>query len=184
MGGIANDIFGGIDCSRSINSKRKGDDSEREVAAFLSRWVCEKFARVPSSGGLAKNWGGNRNFVGDVVPVNENSVFPFSIESKFYKEVKFGDLGRRNKIYSFWRQACRDAELAKKFPMLIVRKNGMPKGEFVLYVDRCMDEGLKIAHVSAGFDTETHKNVWGYNTTTLIDKSSYKRFLEVYLENE
>ncbi len=175
------DIFGGVEREKSIQSKRKGSDNERAVAKFFSEWVGEKFVRVPSSGGLSASWQGNRFLTGDVVPVSETSTFVFSIEAKFYKELKFGVLGKRNKIYGFWQQAVRDAELAKKIPLLIVRHNGMPKGEFVIFIDREIDF---LPCVGSGFDTGTNKYVWGYNSTTLAEKMSYREFLVFYLKEE
>jgi len=176
-------IFGGTERSRSILSKRKGSDNERAVAKFFTKWVGEKFARVPMSGGLSGQWEGNRNMVGDVVPISEQSKFSFSVETKFYRNIKFGELGKRNKVYGFWKQASQDAELAGKFPMLIIRQNQMPAGEFILFLDKCMDSGIGIAHVSSGIVPESKITIYGYNTTTLLEKVPYKQFLDVYLSN-
>ncbi len=182
MGTLSTDIFGGVERCRSIDSKRKGSDNEREVAKLFTKWVGAKFVRVPSSGGLSVQWQGNRFLTGDVVPVDEKLNFAFSIEAKFYKELNLKqNLGKRNKVYGFWGQARRDAELAGKYPLLIVRQNKMPKGEFILFVDTDMKR-LGILHTSAGEDPETGDIIWGYNTTTLFEKVEYREFLRVYLE--
>ena len=47
------------------------------------------------------------------------------------------------KIDSFWNQANRDAERAKKIPVLIMRYNSMPKDEAFFMVNEEVDNFLK-----------------------------------------
>ena len=112
-----------------INSKKKGDNNERIVASLLSEWTGVKFTRVPRSGGL--DWKNNDTVYGDVVSTDRDFNFPFSIETKAYKDINVGlnTLRKNSIVFKFWQQCVWDAEKSGKIPMLLIRKNGMPKKE-------------------------------------------------------
>lgn len=119
----------------AINSRAKGARAERDVAGLLSSWTGKKFAKTPGSGGL--NWQ-SAMAKGDVVCTTEGHYFPFCIEVKCYKDIRFEHAlldmtGKKtNQIFTWWEQASRDAKLAKKIPMLMMRYNGMPSSLYFL----------------------------------------------------
>lgn len=111
----------------AINSRTKGNKGERNVAALFKKWTGKDFSRTPSSGGL--QWK-KTNVKGDIVCTKEGHYFPFCIEVKTYRDINFCHLLIPNvkaKIIEFWEQCRKDAVLAKKVPLLIMRFNGMPK---------------------------------------------------------
>ena len=116
-----------------INGRSKGNKGERVAAAVLSDWTNKKFARVPSSGGL--QWK-NSNAKGDIVCTEEGHFFPFCVEVKSYAELNFEHLLYLDKaeVLKFWAQCIRDANLAKKCPILMMRYNGLPKKFFFIAI--------------------------------------------------
>lgn len=119
------------------NSKNKGSRFERVVAKAFEEWTGYSFSRTPGSGGWAKA----KDSFGDIVCTDSthSKRFPFSIECKFYKEIKFEHilLGNKScKILDFWEQAKRDASIIHKEPILIMRYNSMPSGEAFCMVQR------------------------------------------------
>jgi len=131
------------------NPKAKGGDFEREVAKLLSLWWSEGhrddiFYRSQSSGGRftsRKKSGKNTEMqAGDItaaVPAGEPLIREWSIEIKTgYGRRKGSDLIRwdildcvdsKQKtpiIEQMWNQCRRDAELTKREPILIFRRNG------------------------------------------------------------
>lgn len=119
------------------NSKNKGNRFERAICKFFKEWSGYEFSRVPQSGGL--RWKKADNITSDVVCTDDKHGrrFPFSIECKFHKEIKFEDilLDNKSKILEFWDQASGDANRAKKLPLLIMRYNNMPSGDGFLVMD-------------------------------------------------
>lgn len=119
------------------NSKNKGNRFERAICKFFKEWSGYEFSRVPQSGGL--RWKKADNITSDVICTDDKHGrrFPFSIECKFHKEIKFEDilLDNKSKILEFWEQASGDAHRAKKIPLLIMRYNNMPSGDGFLVVD-------------------------------------------------
>ena len=134
---IESDLFGAVVMDR-IDSKRKGDENEVVVAKLIGKWTGEKFSRVPRSGGL--HWKNASNMCGDIACENEDFNFPFTIETKFYKEFAVPvldgrTLPKRNKLETFWQQAVGDAKRAKKLPMVLARKNLMESGTYYILID-------------------------------------------------
>lgn len=124
-----------------INSKSKGNKAERDAAKWWQEWTGYEFGRVPASGGL--RWKKVENVTSDIICTHDKHSrrFPFSIEVKCYKDINFEHLllGKKtSKIHKFWQQACRDSERANKLPCLMMRYNGMAKGEWFL----CFEESL------------------------------------------
>lgn len=128
-----------------VNSKAKGSRFERVVCKSFESWSGYEFSRTPSSGGL--RWKKTDNISSDVVcsDPSHSRKFPFSVEVKNYKDIKFEHLllgNRACKIHNFWNQANRDADRANKIPILIMRYNSMPKGEAFFCVGRELTKWL------------------------------------------
>ena len=116
----------------------KGGAWEREVAKMLSKWLTGKekpyvWWRTPSSGAMATISNENKELSGDLIDMRPEGAFltdKFSIECKngyasanFHKHFKDN---KNDEIRAFWEQACRDADIADKLPMLIFKKNNNP----------------------------------------------------------
>lgn len=126
-----------------INSKKKGNRFEREVCKIFQAWTGYEFSRVPQSGGL--RWKDTQSITSDVICTDDryNRRWPFTIECKSYNELKFEHLlleKKSCKINSFWDQAKRDAKRANKKPLLIMKYNGMSKGEAFLVCDSSVNK--------------------------------------------
>jgi hypothetical protein len=128
---LEHDLFGTNPRKKGINSKKKGNANELECAKFLKEWTGLEFNRVPQSGGL--RWKNSEGVTGDLVC--EDRSFPFSVETKHYKDIKFDEkLKSTSFVFKVWDQALRDAERATKHPLVILRKNGMAKGDYMVYI--------------------------------------------------
>jgi hypothetical protein len=100
------------------------------VSKLFQEWTGYEFARTPGSGGM--QWHNRSQVSGDIVCTDalHATRFGFSVETKFHKEINFEHLImglKGSSIHSFWNQANRDAQRAKKIPMLLMRYNRMPK---------------------------------------------------------
>lgn len=159
---LEDDIFGWGDTPKKINSKRKGDVNERETAKWLHRWTGVPFTRVPSSGGL--RWKNTANVCGDVVCEDTDFHFPFSVETKHLKNISFDKKLRSNsKIRSIYNQCKRDADRSGRVPFLMLRKNGMGKQEYVIFLNFKLDS---IECKSKGvFEDVT---LYGYSSTDVL----------------
>lgn len=116
----------------AVNSKSKGGRFERTISKWFTEWTGYEFNRVPASGGL--RWKDAENISSDVACTDKkhSRKFRFSIECKSYQDLNFEHIlleKKSCKILKFWKQARTDADRAKKFPMLIMKYNGMSKGE-------------------------------------------------------
>lgn len=116
---------------KSLNSKKKGNSFERDVAKLLSDRFKKEFRRTFFSGAFTGGKNEERSetmtedqklmVVGDIkVPSN----FLFSIECKARKEAKFWDLfNASSEFFSWFKQAESDAVKVKKYPMIVVKYN-------------------------------------------------------------
>lgn len=116
-----------------VNSKKKGNKAERDVAKWFKEWTGMDFQRVPQSGGL--RWQKADNISGDIIcaDYDHNREFPFSIEVKSYNSINFEHLivnNKTNQVLKFWEQAKDDAKRAGKIPLLFMRYNGMKAGAY------------------------------------------------------
>ncbi len=121
-----------------INSKAKGSKNERDVCKWWKSWTGYDFSRVPSSGGL--RWSRTADTTGDVICSDKKHYirFSFSIEAKSYKDINFEHLlldNKKIKILEFWEQALSDASRGGKVPILMMRYNGMKKGEYFFVIE-------------------------------------------------
>lgn len=120
-----------------MNAKKKGNKWERMVAAWLTSWSGFKFERNRAGSG---SWWSNKDAVSDITCTDARHAHRcrISVECKSYKDIKFEHVLLGNKscdILRFWEQASRDAKRTNKIPLLCMRYNSMPKGEFFLVVD-------------------------------------------------
>lgn len=109
-----------------MNSRAKGHGFEREIAKYLNSAfdITNKkylWKRVPMSGGFDK-----LSFPGDLYSMDiNNAMNEYSIECKFYKTWKLEDLinGNQSDFDKWWAQACADADMGEKKPLLVFKKN-------------------------------------------------------------
>lgn len=132
-------------------SKDKGTAWELEVAKILEENFEGKFSRTPRSGAMfggenAENAEGERSDVieiltGDIITPKD---FPFTIEAKHYDDFKFSHmLTGENKDLDSWISAAeKDAELAKRLPMIIAKFSYI--GSYVVFDYRIIktDDGI------------------------------------------
>lgn len=134
-----------LQLANKVNGKAKGSGFENVIAKLLSKSFDPfVFKRSQSSGAILggvnvkhiANYGNvaKNLFVGDVVPINEDSVieshklkFKYSIECKFYKDAdSFTSLFNNPQIVNWFNQACTDADKVDKEPALIFKFNRTP----------------------------------------------------------
>lgn len=157
---IETDIFG-LDTEgfENINSKQKGNRNELVAAKWLTRWTGQPFARVPSSGGL--RWANTVNACGDVICTNQDFDFPFSVETKHLKRLSLPlKLKSGSKVRSIWEQCSEDALRAKKRGMMMLRRDNMKSGAFIVYFDFAIPD---LDSCSYGY------GLYGYQTENLIE---------------
>lgn len=121
-----------------MNGKRKGNKNERALTKWWEEWLGLEFQRVPQSGGL--RWNNRDNISGDIICTDprKGRRFPFTIETKFHKDINFSHLllnVKGNKIFEFWKQVTEDGIATGKTPILFMRYNGMPKLEWFVAID-------------------------------------------------
>ena len=108
--------------------KKKGNKAELEVARILEPWWRQlepeaTFVRTPRSGG----WTQGRDLFdarGDLM-VKGAPRFPFLVEVKRREKWSLENFeeGKPCPVWGWWVGACRDAEHAKRRPMLWTRHN-------------------------------------------------------------
>ena len=135
---LEHDLFGTKPRNGGINSDRKGKENERDLCRWLEKWTGEKFARVPSSGGL--RWKNTVSVCGDVVCENQDFDCIFSIETKHLKTLSVTGKQRvKSTIRTIWeKQAKPDAERAGKIPLMLLRCNGMKQGTWYFITDKTL----------------------------------------------
>ena len=85
---LKTEVFGGVE--NKFQSRAKGNRNELVLAKLLTEWTGVKFERTPRSGGL--HW--PAEFAcGDVVCISKTFTFPFSVETKHYKNLGIPDDG-------------------------------------------------------------------------------------------
>lgn len=170
---IETDIFGLPIQEGGINSKAKGDKNELVTAVFLLRWTGEKFARVPRSGGL--RWKNSKRVCGDLVCENDDFEFAFSIETKHLKKLSLrGRFGARSAVITIWEQCLYDAERSGRAPMLLLRENGMPKGQYVVYVDaQLAAKAISPLHYVATCHSRCRYDIVGIESEVFLENVDY-----------
>lgn len=173
MANLYDDIFGVTPGSDRINSKKKGDSNERVAAKWLTDWVGVKFTRVPSSGGL--RWTNTVNACGDIVCEDGDFDFLFSVETKHLKNLSIAPTLRVNsKIFTIWNQAVTDAIRANKFPMCLLRSNGMASGTYYVIISSALFDSSEIDldPIFRGFNEDY--SIIGYTSNDFKEKVSYE----------
>lgn len=169
----------------AVNSKKKGNKAERDLCKWWKDWSGLEFSRVPASGGL--RWKKKDDISGDVICTDDRHSrrFPFSIESKAHKDIKFEHLildTKNKKILEFWEQAKTDAERSNKLPILFMRYNRMPKYQWVV----CLREqeiktlkktpNLTLLRSLMGVRLPSGENIYLINSSDLAT-ADYKHFI-------
>ena len=112
-----------------INSKKKGNKFELDLAHIFTEAVGEEFCRVPSSG----SWGTNFRKAGSTIRSDAQEMlssdlicppsFPYSIEAKFYADFLFhGILQGKNAKLDEWTEQCLRSSIASNKKMLLIIK--------------------------------------------------------------
>lgn len=106
-----------------INSKAKGSTFERKLAKMLSDWSGMEFHRTPMSGAL--HWSNDKRVVSDIVPPQELTTWPLSIECKKVEyDWDFSTImSGTSTFWKHWQQAEIDAEREGLRPLLVFSKN-------------------------------------------------------------
>ena len=180
---IETDIFGlPVSQDKKINSKRKGDLNERTVAKWLEEWTGVKFTRVPRSGGL--RWQATANVCGDLVCEDSSFGFPFTIETKHLANITMGGvLRKKSKVFTVYEQCKSDCARSGRLPMLILRRNGMPQGEWIIFFEEqvaniLMENNLFV--YSLGTAPNGIRLV-GFSSHVLKDMMNFDRFKELII---
>ncbi len=165
---IETDVFGYEVQENPINSKKKGDKNERTAAKWLSEWTGVPFTRVPRSGGL--RWKNTANVCGDVVCEDQDFKFPFVVETKHLKRITFTKYLRGNsRIYSIFEQVKEDAQRADKLPLMILRKDGMPAGTYVVFFTFTLSGVVEVC--SGG-------SLYGYNSQEILSNVKFVELIK------
>lgn len=113
---------------KKVNGKRKGNSFERQIAKVLNgRFNTEEFCRSPGSGAFATthNLPDYLKVAGDLITPEK---FSFIIECKNGYKLELDDpFRRKSDLWSFIKQAERDAANSKKDWMVIYKKNNRTK---------------------------------------------------------
>lgn len=164
---IVNDALG---VKTKVNGKAKGNKAELMAAKFFQAWTGAEFNRTPMSGGL--RWLDASRIAGDLVAPS-GFDFPFCVEVKSYAVAEVKEKLRENTIISkFWAQASKDADRAGKLPILLVRSNGMPVGQFTVFVGPAVAAIFQqhsdpcIICISTGMINDL--GIFGYNTKDIL----------------
>jgi len=118
-----------------INSRSKGQRGEKKAIEFFHEWTGMDFKRSPASGGLR---GHIMDYtVGDIICVEKNYIFPFAVEVKSYEAINFAQMiyEVESIVFDYWVQCTDDAQRAEKFPILLMRYNGLPANFFFVAFD-------------------------------------------------
>jgi len=179
---VAEELFGVKSGPKKINSKAKGDRNELNVTHILQEWTGHEFARVPRSGGL--QWKNRADICGDVINVDSSFEFPYSVETKFYKNLglkKTAPYIRTNSVvYRFMKQCTADAIAAGKKPMLMLRENGMEKDLYYIFFPLTFIEHVDwIRYLPAQF-MGWNQDIIGFRSNVFFKNVSYELFKTIY----
>lgn len=179
--GVAEDLFGGKS-SQKINSKRKGDRNELNVSHIITEWTGHEFERVPRSGGL--HWKNRGDVCGDVINTDREFHFPYSIETKFYKNLGLKQsapyIRVNSVIYRFMRQCTQDAISAGKKPFLMVRENGMDKDLYYIFFPLTFIEHVYWLQYTTSQFIGWDQDIIGFRSTVFFKDISYETFKTIY----
>lgn len=156
--------------SNRINSKKKGDRNEVQLAKFLTKWSGSEFQRVPMSGGL--HWKNKVDVCGDVINTDNDFDCPVYFETKAFKHISMREsLASNAAVNRIFLKAKAEAP-AGKIPVLLIRVNGMPASTWMFYSTCYFKEATILSHGAFG----THE-LYGYNTENLRYLYTFDDFL-------
>ena len=126
---------------KRLNSKNKGNTFQRKVAGLLNeRFRTTEFCPTPGSGAFATthNLPEYLKIHGDLITPKD---FIFCLEcKKGYNKENLGSLFNPNSVFwEFWKQAKRDADKAKKHPMLVIQQD---RQKILVMTDSILPENL------------------------------------------
>lgn len=179
---IETDLMGFSKNRNTINSKRKGNNGERNCAKSLSEWVGVKFVRVSQSGGIR----GRENYegvVGDIIPdtLDKSFVFDFVVETKHLASITIKrTLSSSSAIFTIWNQPTADSIRSGKHPMALLRSNQMPKGEYYLILDAARGGRIMALQVPILFSGSNHTHsLIGFLFSDVKKHLSYPTFAKI-----
>lgn len=182
MSTLHEELFGGSSRARAVNSKAKGNANELALAKLLTKWTGQEFVRVPQSGGL--RWGSTSNICGDLICTTEE--FPCIVETKHLKDIHLiGKLPSTSKVARIWREqlmADVDRDGNRRTPMLILRRNGMPKNGYIIYLPTHIINTLSLPKVAEYFDV--FAGVRSEDLFSSVTYSQFKYAISMQLGNE
>ena len=182
MKAIDSELFGVVHTAKRINSKVKGNRNELAVTKILSDWTGHEFVRVPMSGGL--RWANRTDICGDVINVDKDFFFPFSVETKAVANLGLHVLPgtraiRTNSIvFTYFTQCERDAKAAGKIPFLIIRQNNMRSGLYWIFLDLSVEQHMKLSNYLD--PTFYGGKLIGYKSFDFFELVSFKTLLWIY----
>lgn len=178
--------------------KAKGSAWERELSRILTEWISGQkkelyFWRSLGSGAVATINLGNTAISGDIIPLKLEGAFftdIFSLEAKNgYAGASFDTFLKSNKnepLKKFWEQALRDSIQAKKLPLVIFKKKGMPNpwlGICNITFTKLEKYFNNIRYINLKWDDDL-PNLYFMNLTDFLEKISpqviKEEFNEVY----
>lgn len=173
------DLFDLPERRSTVNSKLKGNRGELSACKALKKWSGMEFNRVPNSGGL--RWKNSQKVVGDIICESE---IGWVFEVKNYKEFHLTPVLRHNSIVlRLYKQVYSDAVRSGKWPMLMLRNNGMPAEEFLIFISSSVGVGLDISPEYVG-KGPVFGSIVGYKLSELSAKVAFKVFVDLSSKNK
>jgi hypothetical protein len=179
---IAEELFDIKPKIQRINSKVKGNKNELNVTHLLQAWTGHEFVRVPMSGGL--RWKERGDICGDVINVDRDFDFPYSVETKHYKSLglkKTAPYIRINSVvYRFMEQCKTDAIAAKKKPVLMLRENGMAKDLYYIFLPMNFMEHIEWMRYTVAQFMGVNQDIIGFRSDVFFKNINYELFKQIY----
>ena len=164
----------------------KGADEERAISKYLTEYVSGKskpyiFWRSPGSGSLGSAPSislseHNKDLSGDIIALRPEGSFlvdRFSIEIKngysqydFHKHLKNR---KSTEVEDFWKQCCKAASGAKKYPMLIFRKKGFNEIVGISIKTPKLLDLISSKYIQVGFNDEDLPDIRFYDLKTFFE---------------
>jgi len=156
---------------KKANSNKKGSRNELELAAFFTTWIGKPFGKNPMSGANANLR--KLGLVADIICLDSNYNFPFSIETKFWQRFNIHkeEITRSKTIFKIWEHLVLECSESKKEPLLALRDN-KTKGKWLFI----FKQPLKIK--SDVIIRDGKKTIYGYWSDNII-KHNFTKFKKI-----
>lgn len=165
-----------------MNSKRKGNSFEREVAKKLSFWACKEknkiiFWRTPSSGLLATIQN-QKNLTGDIVAYEPEFTWwndYINIECKIgYNKMDYNDILIENKKNNLLKKFWEQTNVKQKIPILIIKKNR----KILIGINKFLFNTLKINknYVHYHFDND---DIYFFELDVFLNEVSIEKIKDI-----